>query len=97
MNVHGRKVQRLSQMLGDYPMCMWEVLDIGCGYHYPQVALFHGRVARIEGLDIKQDFFRDPLARQFSHACRDRGLARGVYRTMFKYIFIYSTTGICRS
>lgn len=86
-NVHRRKVERLSRLLVDRPMCAWEVLDIGCGYHFPQVALFHGRVARIEGLDITSHFFRDPLARQLSRACRNRGLARGLYGTVYNRLY----------
>ena len=86
-NVHRRKVERLTELLVDRPMYAWEMLDVGCGYHFPQVALFYGRVARIEGLDIEPDFFRDSFARQLVHACSNRGFTRGVYGTLYKGIF----------
>lgn len=87
-NVHRRKVERLSRLLGERPMGTWEILDVGCGYHSPQVALFHGRVGRVEGLDTERDFFRDPLLRQLLHACGDHGLARGLNDTVYnRYYF----------
>lgn len=86
-NVHRHKVARLHRLLVDRPMTSWELLDVGCGYHFPQVALFHGRVARIEGLDIETDFFRDPFGRQLVHSCARRGIVRGSYDALRNAVY----------
>ena len=86
-NVHRRKMERLNRLLVESPMTEWDVLDVGCGYHFPQVALFHGRVARIEGLDIRRVFFRDPLARQLSLACSSLGVTRALYGTVYDRLY----------
>ena len=85
--VHARKAERLTQLLPSLPMRSWRVLDVGCGYHYPQVALFHGRVGLVVGLDIEPDFYGDALAQQAARNCSALGLARGLYETGYRFAY----------
>jgi len=49
------RLQRLSPL----PLSEWRVLDVGCGYTYPNVLLFSHAGVDVVGLDILSAFYRD--------------------------------------
>lgn len=64
--VYPQKVNRLRQLPLNPPMSNWRVLDVGCGFHYPQLALLSDSVGCIQGVDIEHVFYQDGLRRCIS-------------------------------
>ncbi|OFW61973.1 MAG: hypothetical protein A2133_07220 [Actinobacteria bacterium RBG_16_64_13] len=85
--VHPQKVRRLLELPMVSNMPEWRLLDVGCGYHYPQVALFEGKVGLICGVDIEQVFFRDGWLRTVVQRSREHGLLRGAKRGTQTYLY----------
>lgn len=54
------------------------VLDLGCGYTYPNVALFNAAGIEACGADVESVFFRDGRLATFRQRLRERGLLRAV-------------------
>lgn len=61
----------------------YHVLDFGCGYHYPTVALIGDKVRSVEGLDIIDVFYTDPLTKQVT----DAGIPRGLFRYLSANVY----------
>jgi SAM-dependent methyltransferase len=59
------------------------VLDFGCGYHNPTVALLDGRVKTAAGLDIINVFYDDSLTNQLTNS----GVARGLFRYLSSKVY----------
>lgn len=59
------------------------MLDFGCGYHYPTIALLGGRVNTVAGLDIINVFYTDPLTKQLT----DVGIPRGLFRYLSANVY----------
>jgi len=78
-NVYLKLVGRLEVLLGKKPIQESRVLDLGCGYTYPNVALLHAAGVDVCGVDIESVFFRDGRLATFRQRLRDKGLLRAVY------------------
>ena len=76
--VYPRTKMRLQALLADKPMREWRVLDLGCGYHYPLVALLSMEVGHVEGVDIDPVFFRDGWVTTFRCRAASSGVLRGL-------------------
>lgn len=60
-----------------------EILIIGCGFRYPDVALFSDRVKRVVGLDVQEVFYRDGFRALYRNQRRNTGSAlKALYRTL---------------
>jgi SAM-dependent methyltransferase len=60
-----------------------EILIIGCGFRYPDVALFSNRAKRVVGLDVQEVFFRDGFRALYRNQRRDhRSPLKALYRTL---------------
>ncbi|HEY3281207.1 MAG TPA: class I SAM-dependent methyltransferase, partial [Armatimonadota bacterium] len=73
--------ERLKERFGGRTSSL-RVLDFGCGYKYPLVALLRRDVAEVVGLDVLP-VYRDglkPLVRAFSESGGVRGLSWGMLR-----------------
>ena len=70
---------RVVQLLGDRRLDDARVLDLGCGYTYPNVALFQAQGVAVCGADIEPVFFRDGRLAAFRARRRERGLLRAAY------------------
>lgn len=81
-NVYSRKMQRLQKLMHDKPPSEWRILDIGCGYHFPQVMLYNNRVSLICGIDIEPVFLRDGLFKNIVVWCKREGPFQGVKRSL---------------
>ena len=57
--VYLKLVERLKALLGKKSLKESKVLDLGCGYHYPQVALLHTAGVDVCGVDVEPVYFRD--------------------------------------
>jgi len=80
--------------LSELPPDEWRVLDVGCGYRYPNVILFSRLAIPTVGLDVLPAFFRDgalarwrgepelPLPRRVWRCAKERMLARAYYREL---------------
>ena len=86
-NVYEKTKRRLEELIQDRPLTECRILDLGCGYSYPMVALFNGEVAEICGADIETAFFRDGRVRTFRATARERGTLRAVKRAGPVYSF----------
>jgi len=56
----------------------WKILDIGCGYHYPNVILFTNDGIDIEGIDILPKFYKDGLLKNSTG--RKKNLIKKLYK-----------------
>ncbi len=52
-----------------------EIMVIGCGYRYPDVALFSDKVKSVVGLDVEEVFYRDGFRALYQHHKRKTGSA----------------------
>lgn len=59
------------------------VLDFGCGYYYPTISLLADDVDEVNGLDIIDSFYSDPL----THQIRNSGPIRGLYQYLAADIY----------
>jgi len=78
-----RKYIAEHKAIGGADLSDCHVLDFGCGYHYPTVALLDGRANTATGLDIIDVFYTDPLAKQV----RDAGVPRGLFRYLSAKVY----------
>lgn len=62
-NVYRKLLAEMKQLskLFNIPLEHASILDVGCGYHYPNVILFTENGLKIEGLDIIEEFYRDDI------------------------------------
>lgn len=86
-NVHSRKLQRLKKLMANKPVSEWRILDIGCGYHFPQEILFEGKVALICGVDLEPVFLRDGFLQNLRTWCGREGLFCGVKHSIIFYAY----------
>jgi SAM-dependent methyltransferase len=57
------------------------ILIVGCGYRYPDVALYSGKARRVAGLDVCDVFYRDGFrALVKSHRRKSASTARALFR-----------------
>jgi SAM-dependent methyltransferase len=77
-NVYLRLRSRLAHRLGGPLPAGSRVLDLGCGYRYPNVALFHADGIDVSGADVEPVFFRDGRLATFRERRREKGLLRGI-------------------
>jgi SAM-dependent methyltransferase len=57
------------------------ILIIGCGYRYPDVALYSGKARRVVGLDVCEVFYRDGFrALVRKHQQKTGSIARALFR-----------------
>jgi len=84
-NVFLKLERRLTELLEPKPSREWRLLDMGCGYHYPNVVLFHGGGAEICGVDVEPVFFRDGRVSTFRARLRTVGLLRAVKWATLRY------------
>lgn len=89
--VFGKLIGRLDE-LSPLPRSDWRILDVGCGYTYPNLILFANQGVDIHGLDIVGAFYRDgllarwrseaelPLAGRIGHVAQARGFRWLYYR-----------------
>ncbi len=60
-----------------------EIMIIGCGFRYPDVALFSNKVKRVVGLDVEEVFYRDGFLALYRKQRRNTGSAlKALYRTL---------------
>lgn len=85
--------ERLTD-LSPLPPDQWRVLDIGCGYTYPNVLLMRDRGVDVVGLDVLGAFYRDgwggrwreepnvPFPRRLWRCLKARRRGRSYYRVL---------------
>lgn len=83
-NVYLKLFRRLSDLL-DKPLVDCRVLDLGCGYSYPNVALFASAGVDVLGLDTEQVFFRDGRYAVLRERMREKGLLKALYHAGPRY------------
>lgn len=77
-----RSLQDIERLAGG-DLRQREIMVIGCGYRYPDVALFSDKVKRVVGLDIKEVFYRDGFRAIYRYHRRNTGSAlKALYRTV---------------
>jgi SAM-dependent methyltransferase len=86
-----RRIERISEV----PWDKQEILDIGCGYLYPQVVMLHNRVGSITGVDICH-FWRDGWYANYS-AHRFRGFLYATARATRDYLSGWLFYRYCRT
>jgi SAM-dependent methyltransferase len=60
-----------------------EIMVIGCGYRYPDVALFSDKVKRVVGLDVEEIFYRDGFRALYRYHKRNTGsVLKALYVTI---------------
>jgi len=84
-NVFLKLQHRLRVLLSPLNEKQWRILDLGCGFHYPNVILFHDQVAEIWGADVVSSFFRDGRLARFRSVAAGRGWLRGVKWATVEY------------
>jgi SAM-dependent methyltransferase len=84
-NVFLRLVGRLDDLLAPALRSDWSLLDIGCGYHAPLVALFDGTVRTVRGVDVERVFLRDGRIATFKDRRRSKGLLRAAKWATIRY------------
>ncbi len=72
-------LRRHLERLSDVPWAEQRILDIGCGYRYPIVALLYGQVRSIAGVDISC-YWRDGWATRYKEE-RGKGILRAALVT----------------
>lgn len=78
-----RKYIAEHQAISGVDLSDCRVLDFGCGYHYPTVALLAGQVNTAAGLDIINTFYTDPLTKQVT----DAGVPKGLFRYLSANVY----------
>jgi SAM-dependent methyltransferase len=69
---------RLQKLLGVRRLKESRVLDIGCGYTYPTVALLAAAGVEVCGIDLEPVFFRDGRLARFRQRLCEAGLIRAL-------------------
>jgi SAM-dependent methyltransferase len=77
-NVYLKLRGRLRCLPGEPLAHESRVLDLGCGYRYPNVALFNADGIDVCGADVEPVFFRDGRLATFRTRLRQKGLLRAV-------------------
>ena len=77
-NVYAKLLARLRRHFGEPLPQGLTVLDLGCGYSYPNVALFHAAGIDVCGADVESVFFRDGRLATFRERLREKGLLRAL-------------------
>lgn len=78
-NVYLKLTRRLEQLLGTTRVQGLRLLDLGCGYYYPNAALLHAVGVEVCGADVGRVFFREGRVATFRQRLRERGLLRVAY------------------
>lgn len=84
-NVYRRLLRRLELMLGDKPLSECRILDLGCGYTYPNTALLHSAGLRVSGVDVQAAFFRDGRRAAFRSRRAEKGYLKACYHAGPRY------------
>lgn len=84
-HVYVKLTARLKQLVGNTNLRDVRILDLGCGYAYPVVALFHSAGCRVCGADVESVFFRDGRLATFRQRLRERGPLRAIYHAGPRY------------
>jgi SAM-dependent methyltransferase len=84
-NVYLKLLARLDDLLAPAPRSGWSILDIGCGYHAPLVALFEGAVGTVCGVDVENVFLRDGRLAVFKDRRRGNGWLRAAKWATVRY------------
>lgn len=82
--------QRLKNLIKSEDEKKWSILDIGCGYHYPNVALFNNSVREICGIDIEPVFFREGRIKTLLSRNSSHGLLRALKWATIRYNYYTS-------
>jgi len=69
---------RLRELLEGPLLQQSRILDLGCGYSYPNVALFNSDGIDACGAEVESVFFRDGRLATFRQRLREKGLLRAV-------------------
>ncbi len=77
-NVHPKLRARLEGLLGKPLSSELGMLDLGCGYGYPNVILFKAEGIDVCGVDVEPVFFRDGRPAAFRRGMREKGLLRAL-------------------
>jgi SAM-dependent methyltransferase len=77
-NVYLKLRARLQDLLGEQLTPQSMVLDLGCGYTYPNVVLFTADHVGVCGADVESVFFRDGRSATFRQRRREKGFARAM-------------------
>lgn len=77
-NVYLNLAARLQELLGSTPLREARVLDLGCGYTYPMVALLSAAGVSVCGADVESVFFRDGRYATFRQRLREVGFVHAV-------------------
>ncbi len=84
-HVYLKLVARLERLLAPLPLGETRVLELGCGYAYPNVALFHADGIDACGADVEQVFYRDGRVATLRTRLREKGLLRAMYHAGLLY------------
>lgn len=91
-NVYLKLLAEMKQLskLFNIPLEHASILDVGCGYHYPNVILFTENGFKIEGLDIIDIFYRDNIIKiikiyKFNLKQIIKILLKNIYFKMYYY------------
>lgn len=83
--VHPKLVERLEALLGGQLPQGLRMLDLGCGYGYPNVTLFQADGMDVCGVDVEPVFFRDGRFASFREGLREKGLLRALSYAVPRY------------
>ena len=78
-NVYLKTRERLLTLMDGQSPSEWRILDVGCGYAYPNVALFAGAGCAVSGVDTDTVFYRDGRFETFRSRLREKGILRALY------------------
>ena len=87
-NVHLKLKGRLEELLGVPLPNDLKILDLGCGYSYPNVALFNAEGIDVCGADVESVFFRDGRLATFRSRLRSKGFLRALLYAGPRYTHI---------
>jgi SAM-dependent methyltransferase len=77
-NVYLKLVARLEGLLGSTQLLESKVLELGCGYTCPNVALLSAAGVNVCGADVEAVFFRDGRLATFRQRLREVGFAHAI-------------------
>lgn len=78
-NVYLKTRERLQPLMDGRSPREWRILDVGCGYAYPNAALFAGDGCAVCGVDVDTVFYRDGRFETFRSRLREKGILRALY------------------
>jgi SAM-dependent methyltransferase len=78
-DVYLKLVGRLEELVHGRSLSDARILELGCGYSYPNVALFHANGLDACGVDIERVFYRDGRVATLRARLREKGLLRAIY------------------